>query len=350
MKLSLYNLNQTEDVHSYNKALDALEDAHPFYKVSFLDIFYDGLQKAKAFVLYNESQHPLVVMPFYLREIPFDLNKHQPYFDIISTWGYSGPLYNVSTSKEILKRFWNLVDKWYSENNIVSEFIRFNNHENILEYTGQIKATMQIVKGELLPEEILWNNYNRKVRKNINRAVREQLTTKIFFKDIDKQVMDDFHRIFFHTMERTDAKSQYYNNKEKLFAFIKDFPQNVAIVLTYLENTPISSEMVLLSSDSMFSFLGGTLSDYFDLRPNEILKHNMNKWGFQNGFKHYILGGGLGQDDGIFKYKVSFFPNDAKPFFTGRKIVNQDIYNQFCEKTNQNLQSDEFFPMYRKQN
>lgn len=39
MKLSLYNLNQTEDVHSYNKALDALEDAHPFYKVSFLDIF-----------------------------------------------------------------------------------------------------------------------------------------------------------------------------------------------------------------------------------------------------------------------------------------------------------------------
>lgn len=349
MNLDLLHLNLAKDVKKYNLALDLLEDSHPFYKVAFLDIFYEGLEKAKAFVLYTDKNMPIVVMPFYLRPIPSEINKNNQLYDVISTWGYSGPLYNNKTSESIIKIFWSLVDKWYLENNVVTEFIRFNNHENILAYSGVLKPTMHIVKGKLLSEEILWNNYNRKVRKNFNKAKREKLTTRIFYKNIDIEIMNDFHRIFIHTMERTHAESRYYNDKEKLFTFIKSHPENALIILTFLNDAPISSEMVLLSSDSMFSFLGGTLSEYFDLRPNEILKHHLNLWGYKNGYKYFILGGGLGKDDGIFKYKQSFFPNDALPFYTGRKILNKEIYSVLCVNSGQDAYSEEFFPMYRKQ-
>lgn len=348
MLLKMLNLSKPEEANLYNDALNVLTDKHPYYKVEFLDIFYDGLSNARAFVFYDKSHQPIIAMPFYLRPIE-QLIDNENYFDVTSTWGYSGPLYNDELSEAMLEAFWKDVDEWYKQNNVVSEFIRFNTTDNTAGYSGHLVPIMNIIKGKLSDAETIWENYNRKVRKNIRTAEREELYTKIFYKNVTSQNMDDFYKIFVHTMNRTNATNQYYNSKEKLSQFIESFPDNAAIVLTYKEEIPVASEMILLSTDSIFSFLGGTLSDYFNMRPNEILKHDVNLWGLSKGFKYFVLGGGLGKEDGIFEYKKAFFPNDTFMFTTGRKIINQNIYDKLLILTNQKSSIDtDFFPLYRK--
>lgn len=348
MTLQLLNLSIPEEAIVYNDTLNVLTDKHPYYKVAFLDIFYDGLSNARAFVFYDELHKPIIAMPFYLRPIE-QLIDNEQFFDITSTWGYSGPLFNDGSSKAILEAFWKDVDEWYKQNRVVTEFIRFNTYDNTLGYTGTLVPVMNIIKGKLSDAETIWENYNRKVRKNIRTAEREELHTKIFYKNVSKQHINDFYKIFVHTMDRTNATAQYYNSKEKLSQFIEAFPDNAAIVLTYKDEIPVASEMILLSTDSIFSFLGGTLSDYFSMRPNEILKHDVNLWGIANGFKYFVLGGGLGKEDGIFEYKKAFFPNDMFLFTTGRKIINQKVYDKLLLLTNQTTSTDSnFFPLYRK--
>ena len=106
---------------------------------------------------------------------------------------------------------------------------------------------------------------------------------------------------------------------------------------------------MLLSKSNMYSFLGGTRSDYFKLRPNDLLKDKLINWAYTNGFKHYILGGGYGSNDGIYNFKKTFFPNDVAIFYTGRKIVNKNIYNQLSNITEETPNTnDTFFPLYRK--
>ena len=349
--LKIYNLNIKEDASAYSEALQSFESNHPYYKVEFLDIFYSGLSNARAFVMYDESA-PVVAMPFYLRNINEDLelNDGDVYYDVTSTWGYSGPMYNDTIPKDRLKQFWESVDDWYEKNNVVSEFVRFEPNDNFHEYSGELVTIMNIVKGKLLPIDTIWTQYNRKVRKNINKGKREELYAKIFVgAELTDQVIQDFYTIYVHTMDRTNAKASYYNSKEKLTEFMRSYPKNAAIALTYKGDIPISSEIILLSKDSMFSFIGGTLSEYFNFRPNEILKHEAIEWGFEQGYSYFVLGGGLGKEDGIFSYKKAFFPEDTHPFVTGRKIIHQDVYNNLCNKLGAEHDDDnDFFPLYRK--
>jgi hypothetical protein len=349
MKLTMLNLINPEDADAYRKALLVIGNNHPYYQVEFLDVFYSGLNLAKAFVYSDKNNLPLIVMPFYLRPIEDKVSDGDSYSDVTSTWGYSGPLYNTELPPEVLNNFWNQVDIWYKENNIVSEFVRFNPDGNQINYSGELATIMNIIKGKLLDIETIWNNYNRKVRKNINKARRENLYTKIYFEsEITPEIIDLFYDIYIHTMDRTNASEQYYNSKEKLTTFIEKCPENCAIVLTFKDDIAIASEIVLLSNDSMFSFIGGTLSGYFNLRPNEILKHDVIEWGYNKGFKYYVLGGGLGKEDGIYVYKKTFFPNDDYPFIVGKKIINKKIYDELSIKHTSDSNDSGFFPLYRK--
>jgi hypothetical protein len=70
------------------------------------------------------------------------------------------------------------------------------------------------------------------------------------------------------------------------------------------------------------------------------------------------LGGGLINGDSLYKSKKCLFPkNDDVIFYTGRKIINYEIYDSLCEnhiKDYANMHKEElkkyFFPLYRFNN
>ena len=74
-----------------------------------------------------------------------------------------------------------------------------------------------------------------------------------------------------------------------------------------------------------------------------------------------MLGGGRKDGDSLYQYKKSFFGSDPDIiYYTGRKIINSEVYNQLDTllnlsvdmdsntKKDQSQQGLEYFPAYRR--
>ena len=78
------------------------------------------------------------------------------------------------------------------------------------------------------------------------------------------------------------------------------------------EGRVVSTELVFVAAEHVYSFLGGTLTEALELRANDLLKHEIIRWARDAGRKTFVLGGGYGAADGIFRYKLSFAPKGAR--------------------------------------
>jgi len=351
-------LDNEENQQKYAEALKRVGGKHPHYSPEYIDIFCGGISGLNVFVYEDKEKEVMIMLPGYTKEIM--MKDGTAAYDFISPYGYSGPLTTANATEADVQRFWKEMDEWYLQHNYVSEFIRFSLNDNFQHYSGNVVPTLSNIKGKIIEEEAQWTNFDHKVRKNVKKAQREGLRVEIFSDHVSADIVEKFYDVYIHTMKRTNAAGQFFYTLEQFIRFCNNNPGQYAIVLVYKEDTVVSSELVLISDDSIYSFLGGTLEEYFDLRPNDLLKYEVINWGRNNGLTYFVLGGGYGQDDGIYRYKKSFFPEDTVIYNTGRKIIDPASYSdlvaqcnvQRLEKGLEALQPEDnsFFPLYRKLN
>ena len=311
--------------------------------------FGGGLEYLRCFVFETDTINVIIlsqIKPIVINDV------NTGYFDSTSPYGYFGPYYKNNHSEADIHLFWSSLMDWYSDHNIVSDFVRFSLNGNESGYPGHVAASMLNVKGEIKNVQTQWSNFERKVRKNVKRAMRENLTFKVHHGPIANPVVDQFYSIYISTMTRTSAEENFFYTKDNFTNLFVSGDTRCVIAMVYSEGIPISAELVLCSDECFYSFLGGTDSTHFDKRPNDFLKYELINWGRTEGFKYFILGGGYGKEDGIYKYKKCFFPEDTVTYHTGRKIISKEIYAELCAKTNvgfRGVNSEEapFFPSYK---
>ncbi|MCY1227034.1 hypothetical protein D3C87_142210 [compost metagenome] len=357
--LNVYKLDNKENCKEYKTLLSIFDAVEPYFLPQYINIFSGGFDNLIYFQFTSDETGAIIIMPGYLKPIAIGGEKTS-YFDFITPYGYTGPLFTSNTVASDIIEFWKSIDQWYADNNVVTEFIRFNLSGNEAHYSGQVFPTMLNIKGRIIDEESQWTAFDHKVRKNVNKAKREELSSRIYFGKIQDNEILEFHNIYMQTMKRTNANESFSYSFVQFKFFINDNSKNAAICTVYLDQIPVSSELLLISKDSIFSFLGGTDENYFDKRPNDFLKVEALNWARGQQKKYYVLGGGYGFEDGIFKYKKSFFPNDAVNYYTGRKVVDENAYSQLLEKANnfrtlkglEKLEHSDtsFFPLYNKLN
>lgn len=346
-KLFVHAIESEGDRCLYDSHL-ALFPENPFYRKELL--FPGGSEDGTLlYFILEYRKETVALMPIFRRKVVLD-GGDSGYFDVTSPYGYSGPLFQKHLDGEVVELFWNLVDQWYREHRVVTEFIRFNIEKNWTGYNGQLQPTLKNICGKIVPEPLQWKNFKPKVRNNYRRALKEGLRVKIYQEEFPRQIIKDFFTIYINTMIRRKAMSHYFYCMGFFEQFILQNPQSCAIAMTYKENIPVSAELLLLGGDKIYSFLGGSEADYFKYRPNDLLKLEVLNWGRKNGYAHYFLGGGRMDDDSLFKYKKNFFPKDPEAvFYTGRKIIDKEVYknltgiNPYCV----DCLSTTFFPLYR---
>ncbi len=354
-RLIIENLDSSAEIEKYKGLLQKEWNNNVYYSTEHLQYFEKSSDTLKYF-LFKKSDAPIILMPFVFRAISIN-GQEQPYFDVISPYGYSGPLFNDSISKDDIAYFWECVDHWYQENNVVTEFVRFSLNENFEEYSGALIKSLSNVRGRLLENfEDQWTAFLPKVRNNYRKAVNYNLDFKIFHKgEITKDVIKIFNDIYVATMKRNNADSVYFFSGTYFENLILSNLNNFSIAITYFENIPISVELIINYKETIFAFLGGTDAEYFSYRPNDFLRVKVIEWAIQNDIKYYVLGGGMKDGDGLYKNKKSLFPKDEDVIFcTGRKIINEKVYDQLCLDSNaeySNINKDDlqnyFFPFYR---
>lgn len=195
------------------------------------------------------------------------------------------------------------------------------------------------------------------MRKNVKRAQSAQLKAVFYEESIPLTAVEEFYTIYIETMKRTQAKDFFFYSFEDVLGFVSNNTDVCALCTIYDQDTPISTELLLLSHEAVFSFLGGTLVEYFDKRPNDFLKFEVTNWARNKAIKNYVLGGGHSENDGIFKYKKCFFPSDVVHYATGRSIINAAMYDLLVQEVNEQKEANDllvstdlsFFPLYNKQ-
>ena len=312
---------------------------------------YEEAENGKACVWNYGGPEGKVCHQFILREIPISASDG-PWFDIITPYGYGGPiikeLADGCEKGALIKVFEEEFSKYCRKEKVVSEFIRFHPIiENVKDFSEMYSAECirHTLGTNLNVEDPIAEEFSKGCRKNIRRAIAKGITWKVTKSPKDINV---FKNIYYSTMDRNHAGEYYYFNDQYFEKCQRFFQGNLVLVEAIFEDVTIAAGLYFIYGSTIHIHLSGTLTEYLYLSPAYILRYAITLWGKENGYRLIHHGGGRTNavDDNLFVFKKQFAANTEFPFYIGRKIWNQEIYDKLCAMKGVEKTSS-FFPAYR---
>ena len=132
-------------------------------------------------------------------------------------------------------------------------------------------------------------------------------------------------------LDRRNAEAMYYFPRAFFEHIVTQLEGQFAFFHITKEAVVVSSELVLVSANNLYSYLGGATAQALELRPNDLLKHEVALWGTERHKRAYVLGGGYTPRDGIFRYKLSFAPKGEVAFKVGMRVYDSRRYGKLCD-------------------
>lgn len=243
-------------------------------------------------------------------------------FDFITPYGYGGWLIEGSGDKAEL---FSTYEKWCVDHNIVSEFVRYHPMLENAEMARNFYDVVDLGKTismDLSSQEVIWSNLTSKNRNMVRKAQKSRV--KIFrgqFPDIYKT----FREIYNLTMDSDNAKPYYYFAEDFYESICNDLSEESQVFWAEYDGKIIAASIMLSANGYMSYHLSGSLREYQNLAPSNLLLYKAALWGCRNGCRSLHLGGGVGsKEDSLFKFKSSFNRNDRIQFSIGKKVFLPD--------------------------
>jgi predicted N-acyltransferase len=165
-------------------------------------------------------------------------------------------------------------------------------------------------------------------------------------------LFDEFIKIYNATMDKDNAEDYYYFKRPFYESIHNDLKDNYEMFWAEYEGKIIAMSIMIFANNRMHYHLSGSLAEYRNLAPSNLLLYKAALWGSEQGYKTFHLGGGVGSgEDNLYKFKSAFNRTSNYQFSIAKHIFNQDIYNSLVEfrvanDANFNPGS-KFFPLYR---
>ncbi|RFU64737.1 lipid II:glycine glycyltransferase FemX [Peribacillus glennii] len=338
----IIEVSQNDD---WNKLIEKFQDADIYHSKEYTNLFAkveEGIPQA----VYFENENGKVFYPFIKRKIDIKVG----YFDIITAYGYGGPIYEGD--KKVIKQFYDKFKDHCFQNNIVTETIGLHpllkNAEDLKEImiVDYIRKTTAV--DLTLPLEDIRKSYKSNNRRNIRKSKKEGV--KVFISN-EKEDIEIFMELYYETMDRKNASSFYYFNKSYFYDQMEETVVGKPYLLLAKYNEEIIGGVIMLVGKQFAHYhLGASKTKYLALRPNNILFDAMVEYAKSLGLKSLHLGGGYIENDNLFKFKTSFTNNNNFDYFLGKNIINIKVYNELLQKIIKNQPAgiqDSYFPLYR---
>jgi hypothetical protein len=274
------------------------------------------------------------------------------YFDSVTPYGYGGVLFEGETSEDNLKAFWDVYVEKMKEIGIVDNFVRYH---PVLRNAIPMKSVSTVIDLgktiaiDLSSDEIIWSNIISKNRNMIRKAEKNGIEIK-HGKNIE--LFKDFKRIYNTTMEKDHADEYYFFEDSFYESIHRDLYDNYEMFYAVKDGEIIAMSIMLYANNRMHYHLSGSLQEYRNLAPSNLLLYKAALWGCQQGFKTFHLGGGVGSgEDNLYKFKAAFNRNSDCQFSIGKEIFDQKKYDELVAErairdTSFNKDSH-YFPLYR---
>lgn len=289
-----------------------------------------------------------------------DISTHESYTDIIdknskfdtsTPYGYGGFLIEGEINEDSLKILDNEYSMYCKSRDIVSEFVRFHPVLENAEITRDIYEVIELGKTitmDLQSSEQIWEDLTSKNRNVIRKAMKSGV--KIYWGR-GPELIREFIPLYNKTMAKDEATNYYYFDNDFYYSVLEDLKYNNLLFYAVYEEKIISMSMIIFANNQMHYHLSASDRTYQSLAATNLLLYEAACWGYENGYKSFHLGGGLGsQEDNLYKFKKAFNKNSETYFSIGKKVFHDEHYQELknIRNLNQNSIDEEFFPVYRK--
>lgn len=298
-----------------------------------------------------ECEYGVITNLFLKRKIDISLDNGIQYFDIITPYGYGGPvIHNTSDKNKLISAYMEDFGKYTSQEHIISEFVRFHPIiGNGVDFQNAYNSIFdrKTVGTNLTYEDVIGTEFSKHKRKDIRRILSNP---DIRYEVNENPVsLDDFIKIYYSTMDRDSADDYYYFDQSYFRTMLEKFPGHIITGKVFLADKLIAMGVYFRYGKYLHAHLSGTLSEYLEYSPAYILKYALALYGHEKGYAviHYGGGSSRSEENGLYKFKREFGKNTTFDFYIAKKVWNDDVYRKICETVGADMKS-EFFPAYRE--
>lgn len=339
----LYNIAQAE---TWDNVVKSFLNYDIYYLSGYVKAFQihgDGEPK----LLFYKSDKLKAIYVYMKRKTAID-----GYFDSVTPYGYGGVLFEGNTTTKELYTFWKEYRNKMLEENIVDNFVRYHpilGNGVPMKLVSTVIDLGKTIAMDLSSPAIIWENISSKNRNMIRKA--EKNSIKICHGK-DMYLFKEFKNIYNSTMDRDNAEKYYYFNDTFYESINRDLHNNYEIFYAVKDEIIIAMSIILYANKQMHYHLSGSLIEYRNLAPSNLLLYKAAIWGYEQGFKTFHLGGGVGSgEDNLYKFKAAFNRRNNFQFSIGKEVYNQQKYNELVEiralGDNHFDKNSSFFPVYR---
>jgi hypothetical protein len=337
--------------------------AHDFYHNNAYHAYSEEMEGGRAHLAVVGDRDRFLVWPYIVRPLTGIAGVGEDRLcDATSVYGYAGPLvYGCDPGDDwVDKAFETLNDVWRSQR-IVSVFTRLHplleNHKWLRRASCHFLCAVELggptVSIDLaLDEHARWTNYNATLRRHINRGRRLGLITQA---EPDWRHLSAFATLYESTMHRNNAAPNFFFSIEQLLQLKRCLGRHGILMCSWLDNELVAAAICSSYGGIAQLIYAGVRDDRLDISPYKILLHDTCEWLRDQGNRVFHLGGGRtgNNDDSLLRFKLSF-SRRTHPFYTGRIVVDHEVYETLCEQHSAYLRRTQcisaqptFFPGYR---
>lgn len=274
------------------------------------------------------------------------------YYDSVTPYGYGGVLFDGDASEVKLQAFWKAYVEKMKEEGIVDNFVRYHPVLANAVPMKQISTVIDLGKTisfDLASPEVIWENIISKNRNMIRKAEKNGITIE-HGKGMD--LLDKFTAIYNATMDKDHAEEYYYFKRSFYESIHNDLNENYEMFYAKLDDKIIAMSIMIFANGRLNYHLSGSMIEYRNLAPSNLLLYKAALWGFEHGYKTFHLGGGVGSgEDNLYKFKAAFNRNSNYQFSIGKEIFDQVKYDELIgdriAKDKDFNKESKYFPLYR---
>lgn len=329
---------------------DGIVQSFPKYDVYYLSGYVRAFSlhgDGDPYLLYYESSALRAIFVYMRRPTALEGK-----YDIVTPYGYGGVLFDGVESEENKRLFWDEFVSVMNREHIVDGFVRYHPvlHNALpMSSVSSVVDLGKTVAFDLSSPGVIWDNIISKNRNMIRKAEKNGVEIE---HGKDMALFQPFMRIYNGTMSKDHAEEYYYFNNSFYESIHRDLFDNYEMFYAVYNGQIIAMSIILFANTQMHYHLSGSIYEYRNLAPSNLLLYKAALWGCEQGFKTFHLGGGVGsEEDNLYKFKAAFNKNSDYQFSIGKQIYDQVSYDALVEirrTCDPEFDSNSlFFPLYR---
>ena len=313
----------------YNELLKQFDlNLDIYYQLDFLEI--DAKIQNGLFEIFIVTKGQFIFIYPYIK-LPFNTNEFKDFYDITSPYGYCGPFCNnESFFDEAETHLTEYLSKW-----CVTEFVRYHfNYNSTLKFKQKIinVHNRTIVTLDLNQSwENIWMNEFSSTNRNLIRKLEKE--NFIYSETTDSKDLDGFVEMYYSTMQNANADSFYYFTKDLMKSLYNDLGEKIILVKVEKDDVVFSYSLFFLSGGIATYYLSARNINFAKIPATNYLLSKTAEFLKNKNISLLNFGGGLtnSPDDYLFKFK-SNFSKTKQPFFIGKRIYNDEIYEKIVKE------------------